>query len=233
MKPKKLEHDIYHPVFEQIGYMKDVMPEWFKKIEKFAGGKLNIMPSTITVKNCAPFMDAFLTGYYIPAPVDFLVEQTPNGPRITWNFFDFDYQETDFVIERDKGMVPTLPIPQGFHNNHFSWSTKQILKVQDGYSLLITHPLNRDDLPFRTMSGVVDANYPMNGGKLPFLLQMGFEGIIKAGTPIAQIIPIKTEPWKLERNTNLLQDAKLARSESLKHIIGWYKNKFWKRKEYR
>lgn len=233
MKPKKLEHDIYHPVFEQIGYMKDVMPEWFKKIEKFSGGKLSIFPSTITVKSCAPFMDAFLAGYYIPAPVDFLVQQTPDGPRITWNFFDFDYKETDFVIERDKGMIPTLPIPQGFHDNHFSWSTKQILKVEKGYSLLITHPLNRDDLPFRTMSGIVDANYPMNGGKLPFLLQMGFEGIIKAGTPIAQIIPIKTEPWKLERNTDLLQEANLARSESLKHIIGWYKNKFWQRKEYR
>lgn len=233
MKYKKLEYDVYHPVFEHIGYMNSVMPEWFKKIEKFSGGKLSIMPSTITVKSCAPFMDAFLTGYYIPAPVDFLVEQTNNGPRITWNFFDFDYKETDFVIERNVGMIPTLPIPLGFHSNHFSWSTKQILKVEDGYSLLITHPLNRDDLPFRTMSGVVDANYPMNGGKLPFLLREGFEGIIKAGTPIAQIIPIKTESWKLERNTNLLAEAKLARNESLKYIIGWYKNKYWKRKEYK
>ena len=67
---------------------------------------------------------------------------------------------------------------------------------------------------------------------MPFLLQMGFEGVIKAGTPIAQIIPIKSEPWKLERNTDLLSEAKLARSESLKHIIGWYKNKYWNRKEY-
>lgn len=212
--------------------MKDVMPDWFKKIEKFSGGKLSISPSTITVKSCAPFMDSFLTGYYIPLPIDILVEQTENGPRLSWQFYSPDYTETDFVIERDKGMVPTLPIPQGFHGNHFSWSTKQILQVEDGYSLLITHPLNRTDLPFMTLSGVVDANYPMNGGKLPFLLQMGFEGIIKAGTPIAQIIPIKSEPWILERNTDLLKEAKLARSESLKHIIGWYKNKFWRRKEY-
>jgi hypothetical protein len=232
MKFKKLEYDLYHPVFEPIGYMKDVMPEWFKKIEKFSGGKLSVSPSTITVKSCAPFMDAFLTGYYIPLPVDLLVEQTQYGPKISWSWFDLDYTETDFVIERDPGMIPTLPIPKGFSPNHFSWSTKQILKVENGYSLLITHPLNRDDLPFRTMSGVVDANYPMSGGKLPFLIQEGFEGIIKAGTPIAQIIPIKSEPWKLERNTKLLSEAKLARSESLKTIIGWYKNKYWNRKEY-
>lgn len=235
MKPKKLQYDVYHPVFEPITYMKNVMPEWFKKIDKFHGGKLSIVPyNTITVKSCAPFMDAFLTGYCMPAPVDFLVEQTPMGPKISWSWFDIDeiYKETDFVIERDKNMIPTLPIPKGYHDNHFSWGTKQILKVEDGYSLLITHPLNRDDLPFRTLSGVVDANYAMNGGKLPFLLQEGFEGIIKAGTPIAQIIPIKTEPWVLERNTNLLKEAKLARNESVKTIIGWYKNKFWKRKEY-
>ena len=232
MKSKKLEYDLYHPVFEPIGYMKDVIPEWFKKIEKFSGGKLSVSPSSITVKSCAPFLDAFLTGYYIPAPVDFLVEQTEFGPQISWQFFDTDYNETDFINERNPGMIPTLPIPEGFSPNHFSWSTKQILKVEDGYSLLITHPLNRDDLPFRTMSGVVDANYAMSGGKLPFLLKEGYEGIIKAGTPIAQIIPIKSEPWKLERNTNLLKEAKLARSESLKNIIGWYKNKHWKRKEY-
>jgi len=232
MKPKKLQYDLYHPSFEPIGCMKNVMPEWFKKIEKFSGGKLSISPSTITVKNCAPFMDAFLIGYYIPLTVDLLVEQTPNGPKISWGWFDLDYKETDFVIERNPGMVPTLPIPQGFSPNHFSWSTKQILKVENGYSLLITHPLNRDDLPFRTMSGVVDANYAMSGGKLPFLIQEGFEGIIKAGTPIAQIIPIKSEAWKLERNENLLSEAKLARSESLKTIIGWYKNKYWNRKEY-
>jgi hypothetical protein len=213
--------------------MKDVIPEWFKKIEKFSGGKLSVFPSSITVKSCAPFLDAFLTGYYIPAPVDFLVEQTEFGPQISWQFFDNDYNETDFINERNPGMIPTLPIPEGFSPNHFSWSTKQILKVENGYSLLITHPLNRDDLPFRTMSGVVDANYAMSGGKLPFLLKKGYEGIIKAGTPIAQIIPIKSEPWRLERNTNLLKEAKLARSESLKNIIGWYKDKHWNRKEYK
>jgi hypothetical protein len=83
------------------------------------------------------------------------------------------------------------------------------------------------------MSGIVDANYAMTGGVLPFLLQEGFEGIIKAGTPIAQIIQIKLEPWELKRNTKLVSQAKLARSESLKHIIGWYKNKYWRRKEYK
>lgn len=170
----------------------------------------------------------------MPTPVDFLVEQTKLGPKISWSWFDTEeiYKETDFIIERDVGMIPTLPIPKGYHHHHFSWGTKQILKVEDGYSLLITHPLNRDDLPFRTLSGIVDANYAMNGGKLPFLLQEGFEGIIKAGTPIAQIIPIKREPWVLEHNTNLLKEAKLARSTSLKTIFGWYRDKWWNRKEY-
>lgn len=233
MKSKKLEYEVYHPVFDHIGYMKDVLPDWFKNIQKFSGGKLSVSPPTTTVKSCAPFMDTFLTGYYMPAPIDFLVEQTPNGPQISWQFFDFDYKETDFIVERDKGMAPTLPVPAGFHDNHFSWSTKQILRVESGYSLLITHPLNRDDLPFRTLSGIVDANYAMNGGKLPFFIKEGFEGIIKAGTPIAQIIPIKRDYWKLEKNPELLGQAKLARSESLKNIIGWYKDKYWNRKEYK
>jgi len=232
MKSKKLYYAVYHPVFEPIGYLKNVIPDWYKKIEKFTNNKLSLSPTTMTVKTCAPFLDGFLTGYYMPTPVDILVEQTPLGPKFSWNFFDNDSYTSTFIVEREESMFPGLPIPTGYHSNHFSWLTKQALKVEDGYSILITHPLNRDDLPFRTMSGVVDANYAMNGGKLPFFLQMGFEGIIPAGTPIAQIIPIKTEKWELVDMPSLLKEAKIAENKSVKYIIGWYKKTFWQRKEY-
>ena len=234
MKSKKLEYDLCHPVFEPIGYMKNVIPEWFKKIEKFSGGKLSIFPSTITVKSCAPFMDTFLTGYYMPLPVDLLVEQTINGPRITWNFFDLEYKETDFVIERDTGMVPTLPIPKGFHNNHFSWSTKQVLKVENGYSLLITHPLNRDDLPFRTLSGVVDTDNYHLPVQFPFHYISDSEGtsIIKKGTPLCQIIPFKRDNWEMETLEYDQEKNDKRRFEHSRQIIRSYKNQYWERKKF-
>jgi hypothetical protein len=65
---------------------------------------------------------------------------------------------------------------------------------------LITHPINRYDLPFTSVSGLADYDvYPLPGN-VSFHIKEGFEGTIPAGTPIMQIIPIKREDW--EHNIN-------------------------------
>jgi hypothetical protein len=52
------------------------------------------------------------------------------------------------------------------------------------------------------MEGVVDTdtyNAPVN---FPFVLKnVNFEGLIPAGTPIAQVIPFKREEWKMQIGT--------------------------------
>jgi hypothetical protein len=105
------------------------------------------------------------------------------------------------------------------------------VQTPKGYSLLVGHPLNRLDLPFFTLSGVVDADGVLTDGNLPFLLRKGFEGLIPAGTPFAQLIPIKREEWKLQKDEGLVQvssdNGKMAASR-----MGYYKAKFWQKKKY-
>ena len=55
MNSKKIEFGMRLPSFEKPGNMKDIIPEWYKKLEKFTGGKLDIEPSTVNVKSCIPF----------------------------------------------------------------------------------------------------------------------------------------------------------------------------------
>ena len=53
-------------------------------------------------------------------------------------------------------------------------------------------PINRFDLPFLSISGFIDCNYGFSlAGNMPFFIKKGFEGVIPAGTPYMQIIPIK------------------------------------------
>jgi hypothetical protein len=83
-----------------------------------------------------------------------------------------------------------------------------------------------------TLSGIVETDNYYSNIHFPFFIKEGFEGIIPAGTPIVQVIPLKREQWK---NTIGEADArKLDESNfRLKGKIGRsYKSQWWVRKSY-
>jgi hypothetical protein len=62
---------------------------------------------------------------------------------------------------------------------------------------LITHPINRLDLPFETLTGMVDADrYRDNFINFPARWRdRDFNGVLPKGTPLAQCVPIKRDEW--------------------------------------
>ena len=54
------------------------------------------------------------------------------------------------------------------------------------------HPANRDDLPFRSLTGLVSADRFINAGiNFPALwLRPDFDGVLPKGTPVAQCFPV-------------------------------------------
>lgn len=225
MKTRILEFGMYDEVYNPIVPMKAVIPEWYKSINRFDDGSKepSLNPPNIGVKHCMPYMDSLLTGYALPAPVDLLVEPVDGKIQIKAKM------QGNFIAARSDQDVPA---PPGFNTQQFAWQTQVAMRIPDGYSLLITHPLNRVDLPFYTLSGIVDGPYDMQNGNLPFYIRKGFTGIIEAGTPVAQIIPFKRESWKAENNPSVVADAEINYKLSAKYIYGWYKKFMWKRKEY-
>ena len=59
--------------------------------------------------------------------------------------------------------------------------------------MLFTHPLNRFDLPFTTLSGMVDCDlYRDSWIHFPaHWHDMNFSGVLPKGTPIVQCLPVK------------------------------------------
>jgi hypothetical protein len=70
-----------------------------------------------------------------------------------------------------------------------------MFKTPPGYSLLFLPPLNRPDPRFTCFSGTVDyPYYEQEYVNFPFTFnQPNFAGIIPAGTPLVQVIPIKKD----------------------------------------
>lgn len=213
---------------------KNHIPKWFKDIPLWHDKekKINIHPSgeydiNSTVKKCVPFMDTFLTGYIQTLWCDIIFYKNDNGS------INFEHNGYDSPIGiRDK---THLPIDDRWYPNEFVWQTKWEPLTPPGYSTLYIHPLNRIELPFFTISGIIDTdNWPVTGS-YPFLLKNNFVGEIKRGTPIYQMIPLKREHWESEeiifdKNVEKFINYKV---NILKSYRGdGYRNEFWEKKNY-
>jgi hypothetical protein len=205
-----------------------LLPAWYKKIPPWKDNVIKILPKNhITVKKCVPFLESMLVGYALTLPADILVD-TDTEELITWA------TSYSVVLLRKENVNNLVPVPSDCFELEFVWVVPASFKIPKGYSVIVTHPFNRHDLPFVTLTGVVDGEFVMTGGgELPFFLKKGFKGIIPKGTPIAQIIPFKQENWKLDEDESVLDEGFLnGKKTRASAFTGWYKNSIWKRKTY-
>jgi hypothetical protein len=207
------------------------IPEWYRKMPKYIAGETYELFDGFanqTVKQCTPFLDSMMVGYTYTLNQDVYVSWDHNGDV----FFTTKSQRK--MTERHiKEQSIGIPIPNEYHNQVMKWINYFTQKTPKGYSLLYTHPLNRFDLPFYTLSGFVDTDTHEIATHFPFLIKKGWTGIIEAGTPLVQFIPIKRESWESEKTLldRLSVSAKYERQTITAQ--GSYKKRFWHRKSYK
>ena len=206
---------------------KNFIPKWYKDSPLFLNDKMKVenYSTNKTFKACIPFLESLRIGYVIELWTDVVVESVNGIPKVSWP------SQLDPISIRPEDKI--LPRPDGTYKTNFIWNTQHILKLPKGYSCLFTHPLNRHDLPFISLSGVVDNDtHALGQGSYPFFIKDGFEGIIPAGTPILQMIPFKRDSWKLEEDLNLIDEVSILSKKSNALISGFYKKNIWKKKDY-
>jgi hypothetical protein len=222
----KIEYENKFLWMPPITPAKSVVPDWYKSILPVSND-IKQLPISPNVKSCIPFLDSLTIGYTVPLPMDIAVRIDEEGfPIVSW-----EMNQHQMVGARAGDEAP-IPTPTGFDETHFIWSTACAFKLPEGYSAVITHPLNRHDLPFMTLSGVVDADAIMHEGSIPFYIKKGFEGLIKMGTPIFQVIPFKREDWQIEEKKGLFEIGSANGAKNKFYTLGGYKKFQWKRKSY-
>jgi len=206
-------------------------PEWYKKMPSFVDGQKKLsfskdLVKNTTAKHCMPFLDTLNTGYAMTLMQDILVNNKTSDLGIVWQTspIPLEVRAPDFALG--------LPVPSGHSPIHYIWKFYGNIKLPDGYSMMLTHPLNRYDLPFTTLSAIIDADSILYSGSIPFFLKEGFEGLIPAGTPIAQMIPFKREEWKMEIDNSVALAGMKKKRQARFTMVGHYKNNFWHKKSY-
>ena len=215
---------------------KAYIPDWYKSINpvnknKPEFGSDGIQKNT-NIKMCMPFLDSFTTGYIQETWTEIYINIEELDDKTYKVEFGFS-SGPEIMSYREK--PTTLKISDEYFPIEFIWIQHWVPIVPEGYSVLHTHPLNRFDLPFMSLSGVVDSDKWSHeyAGAYPFFLKKEYNGkIIPIGTPMFQMIPIKREPWESSLTVfnpeEVLQKTNFAR----RFIYDAYKNNFWTKKNY-
>lgn len=224
-------------LFEMPRPASQCLPKWYRDMptymdnEKTAGlsSSSNVV-SNFTAKGCSPLLDALSAGYIFELPFDIEFRRNRNGAmNIRWA------TNMDFVSGHAPEQAPGLPTPFNGSDTILKWNVGWRVSTPKGYSTLFTHPLNRHDLPFRVISGIVDTDiYPLEV-QIPFQMLNEINEsifILEKGTPLVQVIPIKRDDWQ----SSLLPFNQEERDKSIfklkSKVVRSYKSQFWVKKRY-
>jgi hypothetical protein len=189
----ELEHLLPRPIPAALG-----LPGWYKalpqKVFDPTDGK-----QAKAVKKCPPFIDAMTYGFLIPLAMDLEIRDG----EFFWDLdvpagfvSEYSHSPIDF---HDPSQVAGTPF---FDDDRFiiKFNNFWTIEAPPGYSLLITHPVNRADLPFTTLTGLVDCdtfhdvpiNFPARWH------DVNFNGVLPKGTPVAQCLPLDRAIWSAQ-----------------------------------
>ena len=173
------------------------LPEWLRAMPASAFSELHGQEIR-TVKQCPPFVDAMAHGFLIPLPCDVTV----HDGRFSWV-----WDLPPLSIEAHPRSPLSFHVPAQVTGTPFHDAGRVVIKfnsfwtieLDSGYSLFATHPVNRADLPFRLLTGVVDSDRFNDVGILfpAMWTDPHFDGVLPAGTPIAQCFPVSRESLEL------------------------------------
>lgn len=222
------------------------LPEWYRlaesAIDKDTGEIARISDKNIQggLKSCIPFLDAMISGYMMTTWED--IEITENdGENLSWryvkkNIYTNEYDEIspviDVIAERTGDIGHTIPRPAGHSINHLAINSQWGVRLPRGWSLMVTHPYNRFDLPFTTMAGFMDSDEFWTNGNIPFFIKKDWTGVIPSGTPYAQLIPIKRKSWYSYISLFSAKRMRVLGVKTRSVKMGYYKKNIWVRKEY-
>jgi len=204
------------------------VPEWYKNTPEYIsenGKKFLGDYNPHTIKKCIPVFDAMTSGYILYTQVEVQVIQEEGMPYYIW-------PSQSAISFHPIEQAPLHPLRD--EGPYAKWNNPYTIVTPPGYSVLFTQPFHRDSV-FTIFPGIVDTDTYNNAVSFPFILNNPkWEGIIPAGTPMAQVLPFKRDSWEHKIGSNKEIEEQNKVTNKLKTVFfNSYKRQFWFKKEYR
>ena len=208
----------------------NIIPDWYKNLESYMAGEKKPRgngTTDSTIKRCMPVFDAITSGYILYTYVDTYVSQKDNNFWFEWPLYD----PVEFhPIEQ----APEHPNKNGHKTSYPKWINSWGIKTPPGYSTLFVQPMHRESV-FTILPGIVDTDEFTSPVNFPFTFNDSkYEGLIPAGTPMAQVIPFKRDSWEMSIGT--AEDLENSRELNVRlrsRFFDFYKSQIRQLKEYK
>jgi hypothetical protein len=205
------------------------VPDWLKNMpmdEPFDGpGESGPVPGRMsTVKRCPPFLEAMVCGYLIPLAGD----------------IEFRRESTGVLQFKAQGKIVDAQHPVQIRGSPMQGAmivkfiNPWVIRTPPGYSTLFLPALNRFEIPFQVLSGLVETDTYYRPVHFPTVCTMrpGTDYTIKRGTPIAQAIPIKREEWRSQAAAWDVPAREQIEKDMASDRHDFYKDRHWRKKSY-
>lgn len=200
---------------------KKALPDWFRRLPAIDKTVQSATNSGITIKRCMPFLDALATGWILPLAATVRLDIKDGGKTVDagWEF--------DRTMVSNHGAHQVAGHPRGhlppckFHNY---WT----IRTPPGWSCLFLPPLNRPDVPFECLAGIVDTDTYTAPVHFPFFAT-GKDGlhVVAKGTPLVQVIPFRRDAVISDAEIRAERveegERRVAMHRSTTTADGWYR----------
>lgn len=199
-------------------------PAWLKQMPTLAPDESG--QNLQTIKQCLPFLDAMTSGYLIPLVGDVECETDADGK--------LSIHTPDFQAGFERHSPAQLAESPWMHVPVIKFQNPWVIVTPPGYSCLFIQPLNREPIPFKVFSGVVETDSLYREVNFPAACMMkpNSRCTLTRGTPIMQVIPFRRDTW-----TSTIGMADAKRLEEIREQIAGatdvYRDWFHERKSFR
>jgi hypothetical protein len=207
---------------------RQALPDWLRTMPRTAYSDTHGQ-DVRTVKQCPPFVDAMSHGFVIPLPCDVTVKD---------GVLSWDWDHPALTVDAHPRSPLSFHVPAQVSGTPFfdpdvaivKFNSFWTIELEPGYSLFATHPVNRADLPFRLLTGLVDCDRFRDVGVLfpAVWTDATFQGVLARGTPVAQCFPVAREALALTYEAFSPADAERyqATADALLSRPGLYRRQF-------
>ena len=153
------------------------------------------MPETLSSKNCPGIKKIISTGWIVPAPADFSISTVGDGVSFEWNepyrFTKINDGMDSYVAGHTRSQTePLLDDPDIFLKTTIKIETPWRIEASDDVVFLLMPVTYNNEERFRAATGILDPKYGHLINVQLFWKKLEGKTVVKAGTPLCQIIPV-------------------------------------------
>lgn len=206
-----------------------MLPEWFKRLSNDESN-----PNSITAKTCRGIFDVMSSGYIFRWPFDAKIDKCEDGrlrihksrDNSTYDFAPHAHNQMDgypdLLLQSQDSGIQKLKTPYR-------------LKTPPGSSILVKQPAYMPELRTKVMEGIIDTDKYYNDFNILFMIEninTDRKINIKAGTPLAQVIPFVRGEWSIKYDI-IDQEEKKINDDLSENIEKFYQKHKWERKVFK